>query len=235
MRNTERISSVKSGSANLEFMKQAINYNSYVTYLISQNLTTGSNILDFGAGSGEFTRRLSQQGFEITALEVEDNLITNLKDLGFNTLNTLADSPNKNYTHIYSLNVLEHIENDAETIKLLASKLQPNGTLILYVPAFEILFSEMDTRVGHFRRYTKKSIQQLINSEGLKIERIHFVDFLGFFATLVYKLFPNQDGAISLKLLRLYDSFIFPLNKFFDCIFGRYCGKNIFVVARKKL
>lgn len=225
--------SVESGSANLEFMKHAVNYNTHLTNLLSRHLSAESSILDFGAGTGEFALRLVEKGFNVSVLEIEPTLAANLKELGLPTVAAPLQTSTSIFSHIYSLNVLEHIEDDMEAVKTISSKLLSNGTLILYLPAFSILFSEMDKKVSHYRRYNKKSLRQLLLDGGFEVETIHYVDFLGFFATIAYKLTPNRDGSISIPAIRFYDKFVFPLNAVMDRIFNRYCGKNLFAVAHK--
>ena len=225
--------SLESGSSNLEFMQYAVNYNQFITNLIRRNLPSGVNVLDFGAGNGEFATRLAGYGFRLSVLEVEPKLCAKLNNLGFQALQGLEEVKNLSQSHIYSLNVLEHIQDDIGTLKSIHSKLKPNGTLILYLPAFEILFSHMDKRVGHFRRYEKGSLTQILIQSGFKIEKIHYCDVIGFFVTLLYKMIPKRNGEISIKMLRIYDRCIFPTNFFLDKLFGSLLGKNIFVVAHK--
>jgi SAM-dependent methyltransferase len=225
--------SVESGSSNLEFMKYAFNYNNYLTNLLRRSLKVNDTILDFGAGTGEFALALTNLGLTVSVLEVEQTLAKNLQELGFQTFTSLDEVPNSSFSSIYSLNVLEHIEDDLEAIQLMSSKLEPGGSVILYLPAFETLFSEMDKRVGHYRRYDKTTLKQLLSNTDLEIEKMHYVDFLGFLVTLLYKITPKQDGSISIVAIRFFDKFIFPLNKIFDEIFMKYCGKNIFLIARK--
>ena len=227
--------SVESGSANLEFMKYAVNYNNHITTLLSRNLRQNSPILDFGAGTGEFALRLIKKGFDVSVLEVEPNLAKDLENIGLKTETSLAEFSDSYFLFIYSLNVLEHIENDVDALNSIVAKLNPNGKLILYLPAFTVLFSKMDKRVGHYRRYSKDTLEAALIAAGLEIETMHYVDFLGFFATLVYKILPNRDGSVSMQAIKIFDTYLFPMNIILDRFFRRFCGKNVFVVARKKI
>jgi len=233
MKNRNFDYSVDSGSANLEFMKQALNYNSFLTSLLKKNLTKKSKILDFGAGNGEFAMRLVRDGFKVDVLEVEKKLASQLKGMGLKTYSSLDEVENLSYSSIYSLNVLEHIENDLLALESIYEKLERNGTLVLYLPAFDALFSKMDSRVGHFRRYKKSTLGKILVEAGFKIEKMHYVDFLGFFVTIAYKFFPGRDGTVSITALRFYDFCIFPMNYVFDKFFGQICGKNLVAVVRK--
>jgi SAM-dependent methyltransferase len=233
MKKSKQQKLILSGSVNLEFMRLAQNYNKNLESLLSRNLSVEMPVLDFGAGAGEFAVRLSRLGFSVKTLEIERSLAMKLQNLGFENTETLTEIQDLSYSQIYSLNVLEHIENDEEAIGQLYSKLKSDGTLILYVPAFPILYSEMDKRVGHFRRYTKENLRDKLVQNGFEIQVLHHVDFLGFIATIFYKLIPNKNGSISFATIKFYDIFIFPLNAIFDKLFSRYCGKNLFVIARK--
>ena len=60
------------------------------------------------------------------------------------------------FDSIVCINVLEHIENDFdEMIKIFVS-LQPRSYFLLFVPAMNFLYSRMDKRIGHYRRYNKE-------------------------------------------------------------------------------
>jgi hypothetical protein len=52
-------------------------------------------------------------------------------------------------------------------VQQLAHALRPGGSVILYVPAFEALYSDFDRRIGHHRRYTKHDLTRLSRIAGL--------------------------------------------------------------------
>ena len=56
------------------------------------------------------------------------------------------------------LDVLEHVESDGETLRLLGKCLKPGGELIIKVPALNCLYSGMDKAIGHYRRYNKRAL-----------------------------------------------------------------------------
>jgi SAM-dependent methyltransferase len=61
----------------------------------------------------------------------------------------------RRYDVICALDVVEHLEHDAEALRWIAALLRPGGLLILTVPAYQWLFSDHDRALGHYRRYTR--------------------------------------------------------------------------------
>jgi SAM-dependent methyltransferase len=223
-----------SGIGNLEAMQVAENYNNYIIQKIKSAAgSSNANLLDFGAGNGTIAIRLVQSGFSVDCVEQDQELIRTLAKeelVVFSTLDNIGDASRK---FIYSLNVLEHIENDKLVASELVKKLSPGGTILIYVPAFTILWSSMDTAVGHYRRYDKKSLTNLFKSEDLEILKLEYIDSLGFLASLVLKAFGTKDGRLSPILVKAYDRLIFPLSKMLDRARLPF-GKNVLLVARLK-
>ena len=140
----------------------------------------------------------------------------------------------KKYDLIFTSNVLEHIEKDVAVLSDLGQLLMPTGKLVNYVPAFPILFSDLDISVGHFRRYTKKELRLKLNEAGYKVDKIHYVDSLGFPASLLIRVigYKSRGNVGGLRSMRIYDNYVFPLSKILDQIgFKKLFGKNIVVYA----
>jgi SAM-dependent methyltransferase len=135
--------------------------------------------------------------------------------------------------YAYSLNVLEHIKDDHKTVGDLYRCLKPGGRLLLYVPAFTILYSQMDRHVGHFRRYRRKPLRHLLQTVGFEVSTAYYVDGLGFLATLVYKFVGDRSGAVSPGSVSLYDALVFPLSRVIDFLAAGSFGKNLAIVATK--
>lgn len=58
--------------------------------------------------------------------------------------------------------------------------------MLIYAPAFPILFSSMDRKVGHLRRYRRKEPSELLEKVEIRVNADSYVDSLGFAATLVF-------------------------------------------------
>lgn len=221
------------GRDNLDVMADAVNYNQFLIGLITTAMPMTGKILDFGAGVGTFDDPVRATGRDVECAEIDPPMVTILKEHGYTVWSDLAAIPDSRFAGVYTLNVLEHIEDDIAACQALYTKLAPGGVLLIYVPAFPILFSSMDRKVGHFRRYRKTPTVAYLQKIGYTIQTARYVDTLGFLASLVYKLLGRNDGSINRRALTLFDRWIFPLNRLLDPLCSRWFGKNLLIIARK--
>lgn len=221
------------GIPNLEVMREAHNYNRFLLDLIASHEQPGDRLVDFGAGTGTFALPLIVAGKTVACVEPDASLAGYLAEKGLNVCHDLAQLPDSSIDYLYSLNVLEHIQDDAAAIALWHRKIRPGGRLLVYVPAFNLLFSSMDRRVGHCRRYRLPELRDKLRAAGFNIRDGRYVDSLGFFATLLFKLIDNGSGDINVEMLRLYDRFVFPISRTLDAVAGKLGGKNLYLAAVK--
>jgi hypothetical protein len=171
---------------------------------------------------------------QVVCVELDPVLRARLQEQGFQVYADIGSVADQSQEFIYSLNVLEHIEDDEGTLSVLFSKLKPGGRFFLYVPAFQILFSSMDTKIGHYRRYHRSGLLRIIRRAGFVVERAEYADSLGFFITLLYRAVGSRKGNVSRTPLRIYDRVIFPVSRVLDRMgCSRLFGKNLWVVARR--
>lgn len=222
-----------SGTDNLEVMAEAINYNKFLLTLIFSYAKRGDRIVDFGAGIGTFARELVQNGYRVHCVEPDDKQAQMIAAAGLSVSASLEEVEDESVDYLYSLNVLEHIEDDVTTLREWRRKLKPGGQLLIYVPAFQLLYSSMDRKVGHFRRYTKGDLVKKLHLAGLAVKTAHYVDSIGFFAALAFRLTGNQSGDLNRRALVVYDRLIFPASRLCDRLFAYWFGKNVVVVAKK--
>ncbi len=240
----EDANSVYSGISELADAEQGLtNYYSNIIDLIagefkkSRTLSEEIEVLEFGAGTG-FLSELMLEKFNLRSdcLEIDSTLLKILKKKGFTTYSNLEEI-DKKFDLIFSSNVLEHIEKDVEALLDLSKFLKPEGLLVNYVPAFPILFSDLDVSVGHYRRYTKRELSSKLKEAGFEIQKIHYVDSLGFPASVLLKVlgYKSRGNIGGLKSMSIYDRFIFPISRTLDLLgFKKLIGKNIIVYSTLK-
>jgi ubiquinone/menaquinone biosynthesis C-methylase UbiE len=143
------------------------------------------------------------------------------------TISQLASS----FDTIIYIDVLEHIENDAEEMEKAAMLLNAGGHIIVLSPAFNFLFSPFDKVIGHYRRYTQKTLRK-ISPDGLQLIRNRYYDSAGYFAALINKLFLRQKYP-TLKQVMFWDKWLVPVSRIKDIILFHSFGKSIIAVWQK--
>ena len=222
------------GRDNLEVMAEARNYNRYLVDLILGWFDQArAPLVDFGAGGGTFAVQVAQEGFDVSCVETDPVLSDMLRRKGLRVSSSLDAAPDASLAGIYSLNVLEHIEEDNATLALWHRKLAPGGRLLVYVPAFQVLFSSMDRKVGHHRRYRKAGLAQQLTQAGFELNAVRYADSLGFLAALLYRFTDGGQGDINPRMLRIYDRWVFPVSRLLDRVCGSLFGKNVYACAVK--
>jgi SAM-dependent methyltransferase len=224
----------------LEAMVFAKRYHTWILDLFTPYL--GGDVLEVGAGSGNFSRMLlSCDPASLLAIEPSPEMFSRLCDWAATdprvrvhrgTLGS-ADVPAGNIDSILYVNVLEHIQDDAAELAVAYAALRPGGTLLLYVPALSFLYSDFDRRIGHYRRYEKTGLEHLAVSAGFQIERCHFVDLLGVLPW--YVSMRLLKGDLSPRAVALYDLLGTPITRWLEAIVTPPVGKNLALIGRKPL
>jgi SAM-dependent methyltransferase len=203
---------------------------------ISMKQTPDWRVLEFGAGTG-FLAELWQMFFKITpdCVEIDPELISIIQKKNLKCFSDIKDVTSK-YNAVYTSNVLEHIEDDQTALRDIYDVMTPNGLVGIYVPALPILFSDMDRKVGHFRRYTKRELQRKVECAGFKVVSVRYIDSVGVLASFLIKIlgFKGKANIGSVASLRIYDVYIFPISRLIDKIgFQHVVGKNLMLIAEK--
>jgi len=204
----------------LEAMSWAKNYNKWILDEIREYI--GSNILEVGAGSGNFSKLLlllpikkltclepSQNMFKILSQKLNSEHKVILKKGG---IEILINNKNKEkFDTVLYINVLEHIEKDEEELINIYEILENNGHLIIFVPAFMWLYSNFDRKIGHFRRYDKKNLETILREKGFEILKSKYFDMIGIILWLFF--FKILGRTLSSSNVSLYDKIIVPLER----------------------
>ena len=221
------------GREELEQAKLLPRYNLNIARQLMKVIGPQSHIMDFGAGEGTISEliRAHSEAKKLITLDIDEENQTVLKSKEFDVLASLDQCEDNSLDVIYSSDVLEHIEDDLEILKALYQKLKPGGYMAHWVPAHEILWTSMDDRVAHFRRYTRSSMIKVFKEAGFEIERCYYQDCLGFPIVLLSKLIG--DKGRNDNNLKIYDQIIFPVSHCLDFIFKYLIGKNLVMHAKK--
>ena len=243
---------MSSDTANLDVMRHAKHYNRAMAKLVIDRLDLRSrngelrrSVLDFGAGQGTFLQLLQSEtrGRPLQWYAVEPELATLTASKETQMLSSLLSLPAGSVDCVYSLNVFEHIKEDKLVFTQLLEKVKVGGVLFILVPAHMELWTEMDKRVGHFRRYTNHSLRFLVRAHNAALMCEGNFDAIGYWlARLVAAIErkrpvdPDKAGLVTEAQIKVFDYLFFlgnPLVKALNWLTGVKKAKNRWVLVKK--
>ena len=99
----------------------------------------------------------------------------------------------------------------------------------------QCLWTGLDEKLCHYRRYTKTSLRRLVEQEDFAIEHVRYADCLGFIAALIFRLLNRSASTVTATAISLYDRWLFAPSRVLDKLFGRWFGKNVYVLCKRLL
>lgn len=143
----------------------------------------GRIILDAGCGSGFLTDKLQAFG-KVCAIDFSHHALQlayrrGVRLLANGSLDTLPFRDQK-FDIITSLDVLEHLDDDMNAMSELNRICKNDGKLVIFVPAFQFLWSGEDNVSEHRRRYTRKELACKLQTAGFSIDFLSYVNMFLF-------------------------------------------------------
>lgn len=221
-----------------EAMSNASNYYQWIMDSFRPHI--GRVVAEIGGGMGHFSDALLDLGVEhLDVFEPSENMFHELEqrfkdDVRVQTynlqLNELERSDIKAYDSICYVNVLEHIERDLEELQYARQNIKQGGYLLIFVPALDWLYSNLDYKLGHYRRYSKTMLIDVVKSAGFVVESVKFFDFIGVIPWYVLMVLMKRD--FSPGNVFFYDKLVVPVMRVLERVVEPRIGKNLILIAR---
>ena len=141
-------------------------------------------VMEAGCGTGGNLHMLAKFG-TLDAFELDDEARDIAKsklpmDIKSGMLpDQIPYAPGK-FDVVVAFEGIEHVEKDVESLASLAKQLAPGGRLVMTVPALPWLWSKHDETHHHYRRYTRKALNETLIKAGLKPVRVSYFNTLLF-------------------------------------------------------
>lgn len=128
--------------------------------------TSNIRILDLGAGEGALSQRLIDLGYNVLAADINQDDFkchdaTFLK-VDFNNeqeIGELQKQYKENFDIVLGVEVIEHVENPWEYVRLLKSLLKPGGLILITTPNTASWYSRlMFLRSGRFHQFSDSDL-----------------------------------------------------------------------------
>ncbi len=220
-----------------EALREARNYRAALVQEFRDWLKGG--VIEVGAGIGQMTAHLRELPAirRLIAIEPDEKLCQQHREnIPGHELyeGIITDAPaGTDWDAIFSVNVLEHIEHDAEELARYAALLRArHGVFCVLVPARPEIYAPIDRDFGHFRRYTRPELRGKLERAGFRIERLCYFNFVGYFAWwLNFRVLGQRTFEVG--KVRFYDRAIFPVVHFLESTIARPpFGQSLIAVAR---
>lgn len=209
-----------------------------------------SAILEIGCSGGPLMQGLKELGFEnVQGIDISQRAIDLCRQREIPDAFVMDGSKptfgDRQFDVIIASDVLEHIEDEQIALREWNRILKPGGKLIVFVPAFEILWSKHDEANHHYRRYSKSELIPLLERAGFEIDRSSYWNFTLFFPTslvrLVQRMFLAHGDKTSDQFLDVN-----PVsNKILVCLLKTEnmllkvvnfpVGVSVFTIAKKQM
>ncbi len=190
-------------------------YHLTLRWLRARRVEPSNTILNVGCGSGQFNVMAEEAGYKNVigidpdpdALEIaRANAPPNHELIQAGIFDY---QPDQRFKALVIHDVLEHIEDEQAAVDRLAELLLPGpqATLVLSVPAWPSLFGYHDVQLGHFRRYTPRTLREAL-SPRFDVLLMRPLGILGvpaaaWYSRLRNEPYPTGDGGWADKVLKI--------------------------------
>ncbi len=202
----------------------------------------GDRVIEVGCGAGNFTGLLMNRPL-VVAVDPEPECIRRVAKRYSNQSNLILECggpPDPAFLELrrfrpdtcVCFNVIEHIGDDGEALRAMASILEPGGKVLLLAPAFEALYGPIDYALGHYRRYTRRTLSQVAQRAGLEVIKARYMNLPGFFGwwanARIFRRTIQSPAQIA-----LFDRFMVPVVSRIEAMVPPPAGQSVFTVLRK--
>ena len=228
-------------------LPEAFRYHRYLYERLRPFL--GSRVWEIGAGYGQYTTMMLDDGLDVLATDIDDRMLVALRDRERRDLlttarvdltreSTIASCAEWCPDSVLCLNVLEHIEDDRRALAWLHRHLEASCRAVFLTPALPRLYGFMDSEAGHVRRYTRATLTAAFASAGWTVEKSFYMNAIGGAGWFVRNRVvpPRSKDLDSPRVnddIRFFDKWLVPATRALDPLFGKFFGQSVVVVATR--
>ena len=223
----------------MDAVAEATNYYRWIIDSFAGAL--GKRIVEAGAGIGTVSELVLHQAApkEMLLIEPAENNIPELRrrfdsDPRVSVYKGYLEGIGDGFRAdtVIAVNVLEHVERDDKFLRAAHATLATNGALLLLVPAIPAIYGSLDKAFDHYRRYTRSGLRQSLLAAGFRIERLHYLNFVGVAAWFTAGRIFHRT-TLGRAQVRFYDRWVIPWLRRVESVIHPPIGQSLLAIARK--
>lgn len=161
-----------------------------------------TTVLDLGSADGPSASWLHDGTRQLASLDIDPRGLTTNGVCGSALSLPFAES---SFDMVSAFDVIEHCDPEAEALAEVNRVLQPGGTFLMAVPAYQWAWTDFDIANGHFRRYTKRRAVAAVEAAGFRVDRATYAFtsvFPGFLAERAVRMLRKPRHTAPADIVR---------------------------------
>jgi SAM-dependent methyltransferase len=232
------------GEKTLDIISEADKFNKWIYRTIKPYCK--GDVMEIGSGLGNISGFFLKDNIPIMLTDLNQgyceklhfkfDIYSNL--LGIENVDLIDPEFDKKYKSllnsfdsVFAINVIEHINDDNQAIENCFKLLKTGGNLIIMVPSYQTLYNDFDKSLGHFRRYTLKSVSDIFVRHNFCIVHKQYFNFFGMIGWFISGSI-QKNNKIPKSQMQLYNRFV-PFFRLLDILIFRSFGLSAIVVGEK--
>ena len=225
----------------LETMRGATRYSTHLFELFRPYI--GRRVLEIGCGIGTMSEKLAAVADVVLGIEPNRSCAVQVlehmrAEPRFSLRECLLEDcdpvelASHHFDTVFCVNVLEHIEDDIAALSTFKRVIQPDGHVLVWVPAVPAAYGPLDAELGHHRRYTKRSLAQAFTRADLEIVSLRYTNPIGLVGWM-YNAHAGKSTRHSPMQIKLFETLVAPWALPLDRLIPPPVGLSLVAVGRR--
>ena len=226
----------------LETMQGATRYAAHLFGLFRPYI--GKRVLEVGCGIGTMSERLTDVADSVLGIEPNPACAEQLRERMANhptfTFREClledcdqAELESHRFDTVFCVNVLEHIRDDVAALDTFKHIVEPGGRVLVWVPAVPSAYGPLDAELGHYRRYTKRSLANVFSRAGLELVSLRYTNPIGLLGWM-YNAHVSKSRSHSSAQVKLFETLVAPWALPLERLIRPPVGLSLVAVGQRK-
>lgn len=202
--------------------------------LIDNQMVNSKNLLDYGAGTGDFLAKAKSKGYQVNGIEPNEKARANADNKGVKLEKDIIALKDKTYDAITLWHVLEHLPDLDKQIERIIHLLDANGVLVIAVPNYKSYdakyygthWAAYDVP-RHLWHFSKTAIIRLFDKHHMEVVSIKPMIFDAFYVSMLSERYKGTN-------LYLISAFFVGLWSNIKALFSKEYSSLIYIIKRKE-